>query len=641
MKIQLRTKLIGSFVMVTCITGFVATTIGVQLIGKAIVGQVQDKVHNDLNTARELYNEKARRLKDLLQYAAQRPEIRDALLAQDRQILLSELQRIRRTERTLDVLTLTDTEGRVVIRERNPEQAENSETIDDVVAKVLTKKEVLVATQIVPREELLKESADLARRAHIRFRETPHARSRRETEETSGMMIKAAAPILDEKGQLIGVLYGGTLLNQDFTLVDKIVATVYQDVKYKGKEIGTATLFQDDLRISTNVHRDDGTRAVGTRVSKEVYDAVVRKGQPWIARAFVVNAWYRTAYEPIRDIQGKIIGILYVGVLEEPYIDFQHKILWAFLGITFAGMVAALVVSYFLADGIVQPVQHLMTASKQLAEGNLGSRVEISRTDEIGELGKTFNRMAASLHERDIELKQLTQEKLMETSHLAMLGQLAAGVAHEINNPLGGILLYSNLLLENPPDDSVAQKNLARIVQEATRCKRIVKGLLDFARQSKPEKEPNDLNILIDRTLALIENQSAFHNIQIQRKFAASLPSIIADGRQLQQVFMNIILNAADAMQDGGTLTVSTWLLGDGDRVEARFEDTGCGIKPEHIPYLFDPFFTTKEVGKGTGLGLSISYGIVEAHGGRLHVESELGKGSVFCVLLPVQTETS
>lgn len=639
MVISLRAKLIGSFVMVTCITGFVATAIGVRQIGRVMAEEVQTKVRNDLNTARELYNEKAGRIKDFVQYAAQRPQVRKGLLQGDRAALSAELQQLRQAKQTLDVLTLTDADGVVVVRECNPDNSGDDQSDDELVIQALTRREVVVGTQIVPREELLKESSALARRAHIQFRETPRARPRAETEETSGMMIKAAAPVVDDGGRLLGVLYGGTLLNQDFELVDKIKATVYQAVKYKGKDIGTATIFQDDLRISTNVQREDGSRAVGTRISEEVYDAVVREGQSWFARAFVVNAWYRTAYEPIRDIQGKIIGILYVGILEEPYIDLQRNMLWAFLGVTFAGMACAVGISYFLADGIVRPVRHLVAASKRLAEGDLGSRVEVSSADEMGELGRTFNRMAASLHERDIEVKQLAQEKIMESSRLATLGQLAAGVAHELNNPLGSILIYSTLLLEEPPAGGPARENLEKIVREATRCKGIVRGLLDFARESEPKKAPNDLNELIERTLALIENQAAFQNIQVVKKFSEGLPKVMADGGQLQQVFMNILLNAAEAMGEGGKLTVSTWVLGDGDRVEARFEDTGHGIAPEHMPRLFDPFFTTKEVGKGTGLGLSISYGIVEAHGGRIHVESEPGRGSVFCVLLPTQEE--
>ncbi|GAJ07900.1 unnamed protein product, partial [marine sediment metagenome] len=232
--------------------------------------------------------------------------------------------------------------------------------------------EVVVSTEIISREELLKEGSDLAERVYMNIIYTPMAKPRPDSIETTGMMIRAAAPIFDDKGSLISVLYGGKLLNRNYDIVDKVKETVYQGQIYKGKDIGTVTIFQGDLRISTNVKKEDGSRAIGTRVSEEVHDQVLDRGLPWIERAFVVNDWYYTAYEPIRNIRGDIIGILYVGILEKKFVDMKWRTLWIFLGITFVGIIIAATISYFLASRVVQPIRHLVLASKRIAEGYHG-----------------------------------------------------------------------------------------------------------------------------------------------------------------------------------------------------------------------------------------------------------------------------
>ncbi|RLB00902.1 MAG: PAS domain-containing sensor histidine kinase, partial [Deltaproteobacteria bacterium] len=214
--------------------------------------------------------------------------------------------------------------------------------------------------------------------------------------------------------------------------------------------------------------------------------------------------------------------------------------------------------------------------------------------------------------------------------------EMAAGVAHEINNPLGGILIYASLLMEEIPPEDPKRADLERIVQEATRCKEIVKSLLEFARQSSPEMEPTDVNRAITDGLLFLENQATFHNIEIVKELDPSLPPVFGNAGQLKQVFMNIMINAADAMHGHGTLTIRTHPSQDGREVVIEFTDTGEGIPEEVLPRIFDPFFTTKEVGKGTGLGLSMSYGIVKEHGGRIEVETEVGKGTTFRVMLPV-----
>jgi two-component system NtrC family sensor kinase len=235
---------------------------------------------------------------------------------------------------------------------------------------------------------------------------------------------------------------------------------------------------------------------------------------------------------------------------------------------------------------------------------------------------------------------QETHLQLVSSEKLASLGKLAAGIAHEINNPLGGILIYASLMMEDLTQEDSRRGDLERIVQEASRCKEIVKSLLQFARQTEPKMEPTDINRGITDGLFFLENQALFHNIKIVKKLDPFLPLVRGNGSQLKQVFMNIIVNAAEAMVESGTLTIATSLSPDRKTVFVEFTDTGEGIAEENLTRIFDPFFTTKDVGKGTGLGLSTSYGIVEDHGGKISVRSKVGEGSTFTIELPVHPMT-
>lgn len=246
----------------------------------------------------------------------------------------------------------------------------------------------------------------------------------------------------------------------------------------------------------------------------------------------------------------------------------------------------------------------------------------------------------------DLRLRLLMEKKLHETylqlvsyEKMASLGKLAAGIAHEINNPLGGILIYASLMMEDLREDDPKRGDLARIVQEAGRCKEIVKSLLEFARQTEPKKEFTDINQAINDGLFFLVNQALFHNIRIIKELDPFLPLVHGNAGQLKQVFMNILVNAAEAMHGSGTLTIRTSIAQDRNSVSIEFTDTGEGIPEENLSRIFDPFFTTKDVGKGTGLGLATSFGIVEEHGGKISVKSKVGEGATFAIELPVHLE--
>ncbi len=276
---------------------------------------------------------------------------------------------------------------------------------------------------------------------------------------------------------------------------------------------------------------------------------------------------------------------------------------------------------------VVRPVAVLAAATRRVADGDLTTRIPVSSGDELGALARAFNEMTGRLAE---DQRQLTQAE-----KLASVGRLAAGVAHEINNPLTGVLSYSSLLLKRAQNDPDLRSDLEVIVRETKRCREIVKGLLNFARQSPPHRQPTDLNEVVRLAVAIVTNQLALDRVSLSLDLALDLPQLAADANQLQQVVVNLLVNAADAVEASGTIRVLTRRAAGQDAIEIIVEDSGRGIAAEQLPHIFEPFFSTKGP-RGTGLGLAVSWGIVQGHGGTIHVVSRIGEGSRFTVRLPL-----
>ncbi|MCJ7770062.1 ATP-binding protein, partial [Candidatus Bathyarchaeota archaeon] len=349
----------------------------------------------------------------------------------------------------------------------------------------------------------------------------------------------------------------------------------------------------------------------------------------------------------------KVLGVLDIGM---SLADVDREIRGAQNKMIMFAIVAFLVISVTIGISInryvTRPVNELVKATQRIAEGDLNYSIPIKTGGELAQLASSFSHMTSDLKRADEELlgwaKTLeqkvqerteelrkTQNQLLQSEKMASLGKLAAGVAHEINSPLTGILTYSSLLHKTKQDGDPDKDDLEVIVNETNRCKRIVKGLLDFARQTEPQKVLSDVNEALDKSINLISHQAGMQNVKIEKKTQPDLPKIMIDTGQIQQVFMNILLNAIEAMPEGGALTVH---LGVEDKaIVIGFTDTGVGIPDENLSKIFDPFFTTKKQGKGTGLGLSVSYGIVEKHKGNLEVKSRVGKGATFTVKLPLE----
>ena len=633
---SIATRLSLSLLTIITLSGLLFTIVGVETISSLIVAEAEERVRNDLNAARLIYADELDHIRQAVEFTAVRTFIEDIVLRKDiTQEYKDVLARFKINE-GLDILTFTDLNGIVVLRISDSIRIGDDQSRQELVNAVLATRRPAAAAIIVPARDLQSESALLAEQAHFVFVDTPMARPRSETEEWAGMMLMAAVPILDENEALIGVVYAGTLLNRNYGIVDEVKQTVFQDAVYAGRDIGTATIFQDDVRISTNVHNEDGSRALGTRVARDVYEQVVVNGEQWVGRAFVVNDWYIAAYEPIRNHRNEIIGILYVGILEQKYTDIRNRAILVFSGITLAGVVLSIFMALLISRGISSSIKKLVTASKQLANGNLEAKVSNVSHDELGELAETFNFMATALRDRDEKLKEYAKKKIMESERLALIGQLSANVAHELNNPLQGIVTYSHLLLEEDTCSEDERANLQKIVVQANRCRDIIRGLLDFSRQKKPDKTLCNVNTLLQGCISLVEKQAPFHNIKVTSNLQDDLPRVVLDPSQIERVFLNLIINAAEAMDGNGRLSLTTRHNRKKKTVEIRIQDNGHGISRENMNRIFDPFFTTKETGHGVGLGLAISYGIVKEHKGNISVESEPEKGTTFTVGLPL-----
>jgi two-component system NtrC family sensor kinase len=352
MKISTKTRLALTFLALACFIGVVTSIIVNSVITNQIISEAQERVKEHLSTARWVYESKIRDIDRTIRWTSIRHVLKRGLKEKDVSSIKNELLGLM-AEEGLNFLTLVDRKGTVIFRFHNPKVSGDSLIHDPFVKGALGKKSIS-GTQVLSGDELLREGENLAQMAIITSVPTPKGKPTKKVEETSGMVLESAHPIIDFNDEVLGVLTGGILLNRNYEIVDRIKNIVFKDVKYKGKEIGTATIFLGDLRISTNVMDKEGNRAIGTRAMKEVQEQVLGKGVPWIHRAFVVDDWYITAYEPIRDIQDKIVGMLYVGMMESKYAVMKERLILLFFLFSMSGMLVALTVSFLLSWKILK-----------------------------------------------------------------------------------------------------------------------------------------------------------------------------------------------------------------------------------------------------------------------------------------------
>lgn len=659
LRLPIRAKLTFGTLVPLFVAIFVCWLVGIWMINSLVFRQAQDKVRTDLNSAREVFSGDIDHIRDVVKLTGQTPFAAQAIRTGAPKEIAPLLSPLLLNEH-LDFLTAFDSHGQILFRAANPQVRGDYHAHDFPIEQALAGKTVS-GVVVLSHEELLQENPQLAERAVIMVRPTPYAKRYAKKEQRAGLCLVAASPVRDTSGAVVGALYGGMMVNGNNDLAERIRRIIYEGFLYQGRNIGAATVFLDDIRIATTVRDADGRPATGTLLSEEVYDSVILHREKWSGQAFVVNDWYLSAYEPIVDLRGRAVGALYVGMQEAPYDKIRFRVNLIFAALLFFGSLTGIALSWYIGSRLARPVKELENMARRVTAGERSVRTSIDTGDEFEELAESLNRMTEALTRREEEVHSLnrnlerkvfertaeleeknlllvkTQEELVRSGKLAELGTLAAGVAHEINNPMAIIRGNAELLQMSIPPEHPDREELDAIFRQVGRVEKIVSSLLTFSRQERRTLGMVDLDRLVEEVLQNVGYQVSLSGIEVVTSLQPEHPVVEADGEQLRQVVTNLILNAVQAMPQGGRLTVATLVPSCGGTVELSVRDTGIGISQHNREKLFTPFFTTK--GSGTGMGLAISYGIVKDHGGDIVVESEEGLGACFRVILP-QTQT-
>lgn len=630
--------------------------------------QLYMKVASDLAVARSTLQFMQDRQLENLELLGHTWSLPPYLLHQDRAALNSLLQDMKSRYR-VDFLRILSPDELLDLA-NTPSGTQNS------VNRLLAGDSVKGLSVLTP-SEMEEIDPDLPQKALTQVIETPRAKPTGRTLEDRGMFVRTLHPILDAKGQLLYVLDAGLMLNNNLEFVDEIRDLVYGQDALPERGIGTVTLFLGDTRITTNVPvdlnydlSDTGfIRAIGTRISSEVYDRVLVDERIWLDRAFVVSDWFISAYEPLYGLNNELIGVLYAGFSESPFFEMYLRTLGEMgLTLTFVLLISAILV-WRSANHLFNPIQRIHTSVMAVRSGYNETRIgQLRNEDEFSDLAHQFDSMLDELDarqetirqaaerleqkvkertlslqlktealEESIELLKATRAELFTKEKLAVLGELTAGIAHEINNPAAVILGHMDLLQsELGPSAALVQDEIDTVIEQVYRIRAIINNLLQYSRPGQVIDQLHTLavNDVVKDTLALVRHALDKKCIQVQQNYEY-LGEIEGNRQQLQQVLINLLLNAANAMPAAGNIWVSThaWTTHEGaPGVEIRIRDEGVGISEEVQSRVFEPFFTTRE--NGNGLGLSISRSLARRYGGDITVSSTLDNGSQFSIFL-------
>ena len=646
-RVSIRRKLLFATLAPLCVAILLSWFIGATLITDRVFHQAQQKVIGDLNSARKVYLDEINHLTSIVKVAAMNSEMA-ASLQSGRVATLEKITRQLLKSEGLSFLNVLDAQGIVRYRAANPRQKGDPLVSDPLVARALDGA-LWGGSQVYPLERLKRDNPALARDVAVAIKPTPRARPAAGTVQEQGLMLVAVSPLRAEDGQVVGVLQAGLMLNGDERVVDTITRIVYDR-----QDKGAATVFLGDVRIATSVRDGVGNRATGTLMSAEVATDVLERGQRWSDRAFVLNDWFISAYEPIRDPENKVIGALYVGMPEKPLMEMRTNLNLIFAGVLLFVSAIGVSLSTWISGRLARPVRALAEGARRIAAGEHIAPIAVDTNDEISLLADEFNTMnleVSSLKntleqkvvERTVQLEESNQQllsaqkDLAKAERLAGLGLLSAGVAHEINNPLAVIRGNAELIQDALEPDADGQEEAGEIIQETARIERIVANLRVFSRSGLKRISRFSLGRLLDEILDQIGHQIPLERYHVIRGYWGQDVEIDGDVDQLRQVFTNLIVNGLQAMPEGGELTVNVAAEQADGWMRVIVQDQGSGIRGEDLDKLFTPFFSTKS--RGTGLGLAVSYGIVSDHGGEIQVASHPNAGATFTVLLPAHRE--
>ncbi|MDR9826217.1 cache domain-containing protein, partial [Vibrio sp. FNV 38] len=496
--------------------------------------------------------------------------------------------------------------------------------------------------------------------------------------EQRGLVIRSVLAVRSVGGDVIGFIDGGLLLNNSTLLVDELRDIVYSTQEDQVRPIGTMTIFLDNLRVSTNVPLDSEEkvgRATGSHVSESVKQTVLGLGEQWVDRAYVYDAWYMSAYQPIRDRNDQVIGMFYTGYLLWPFVKSYFTTLIEIGLITLALLLVSGFIVHRGSRDLFRPIERIHRVVKlvQLGKTKRIGELGLDPHHELTQLAKQFDnmldlldkrqseiedaamRLEEKVYQRTVSLKEKTEQlefhisllnqtrnKLVTSEKLAALGGLTAGIAHEINNPTAVILGNVELMkFELGDDASKVEEEIEAILNQIDRIRNITKSLLQYSRQGGIQDEITwqYVNPIIDESITLVKAGAKRKDIMFVRDLQAQT-SVEVNRHQLLQILVNLQVNGIHAMQGEGELTIRSrdWCeKGETLGAIVDIEDQGCGIKPEQLKRIFDPFYTTKR--EGTGLGLSVSQSILSQSGGEIRVNSEVGVGSCFSIYLPKKSE--
>jgi len=615
---------------------------GYTLIRSIVLREANDYVASALRVTWSEYDHRLIELQLMLQLIGSKTLLIDALKQGDDTAITARLNALME-QHHLDFMTVLNRDGRVFTRARPPHHRGDPAHMDGIVTGALSGREV-AGTVLIPLEVLELEGAGLAEKVRIDTVPTPMSKRAAARRMNTGMALKAAVPVWDGSRQ-IGVVYGGVLLNQNDTLVDKIQQTIFLAQTYDGRPLGSVTIFQGDARIATTLKNTAGARAVGTTVSSEVYDQVLERGQPWLGKAFVVDDWYLAAYEPIYDPSQNIIGILYVGVLEKKFSDSQQVLLGQFALAGLTGTLAALSLFYILLSRVALPINRLAHAAEQVSEGRFPAEVPEERQfREIYHLTRAFNAMVQQIQERNERLAHMNADlKRQNKSYMELLGF----VVHELKTPINSITFgLSSMMAQSVGQLNERQRKLADIImRNAAYLNAMIRNYLDLSRIEKGE-------LAISPSKGLLK-EDVIDPIQYQLvpQFAAARMTVLdqvpagveieADLNLLRVVMNNLLGNAAKYGAVGSQIQIQFEELGQWIQVSVRNE--GPGVPAANAEQLFSKFtdlVSKDRTGrKGTGLGLFITREIIERHGGAVWAEGEEGEWIRFSFRIPRRVE--